>query len=123
MNLNFSQTTGAITKDDGRWIATGWAGRGLGKNNPEDQGIRNTGPLPRGVYAVGSWGDHPVVGPNSAALTAISGETYGRSGFYIHGPGTADYGQESKGCIVIPRGMRLMVQAILVEGSTLTVTV
>jgi len=121
MNLNFSQLTGTITQDDGRVVAVGWSGCGDGKRNPEMQGVVDVGPLPRGVYKVGGWGDHPPLGQNSTPLTQISGESYGRDSFYIHGTSLDHPGQESHGCVVVPHGMRLMIQAILPEGSTLTV--
>ena len=108
--LTYSQSTGIMTRD-GAFLAKGWSGNGDGKNNPDMQDVHDVGPLPRGLYSVGEWGMHDV-GPISAPLTQISGETFGRSAFYIHGPSLpAHYGQESKGCIVIPRPMRLLVQA------------
>lgn len=127
MNLNYSQSSGAITKDDGTLVTHGWAGHGNGKNNPTMQDQHELGPLPRGVYAVGKWeARHGNLGPIVASLTQTSGNTFGRSAFYIHGPDTnpKEYGQESKGCIVIPRPGRLAVKALLVGPSdTITVTV
>ena len=129
-NLFYSQTSGKMTKEDGTLVATGWAGNDKrpdvnpnnihGKNNPEAQNIRCIGPLPQGTYSVGSWGTHSV-GPNSAPLTQTSGETFGRSAFYIHGPGTTTYGEDSEGCIVIPRTDRMKVIAL--NPTQLTVTV
>jgi len=112
VNLNYCQTTGILTDDEGTVVAHGWAGRQEGKNNPDMEDVHSTGPLPAGTYSVGPWGDHPPVGPESAKLTQTSGESYGRDGFYIHGPGDADYGQESKGCIVIPHAEREAVMAL-----------
>lgn len=120
MNINFSQSSGKITDDNGKLIATGWAGHGLGKNNPDWENVHDVGPLPKGLYRVGAWGDHPPLGPNSAPLTQVAGGTYGRSGMYIHGPGTTDYGQESKGCIVVPHDERLRI--ITLNPNTVTVT-
>ena len=123
MNLNYSQSTGYISTDSGALIARGWAGNGDGKNNPSMQEVHNAGPLPRGVYKVGPWEEnHPGLGPLVAHLEQIEGDTFGRSPFYIHGPAVdpAKYGQESRGCIVIPRDMRMAVRAR--NPDTITVT-
>lgn len=122
MNLNYSQSTGLITDDNGMVIAQGFAGNDSrpavnpnhihGYNNPNAQAIHCVGPLPRGVYDVGPWGTHAVVGANSAPLTQTSGDSFGRSGFFIHGPGAADPANSSEGCIVIPHDQRLAVMAL-----------
>jgi len=132
MNLNYSQTLGVVTDNDGGFIAKGWAGKGEGKNNPAMQHIHCVGPLPQGVYKMSPWSadgvkmpGHESVGPMVTMLTQISGETYEREGFFIHGPavGRASYGQESKGCIVIPHNQRLVVRALtLGPDDTVTVT-
>jgi len=120
MNLNYQITSGIMSQDDSTQVATGWSGNGLGKNQPEMTNVHNVGPLPVGTYSVGEWSDHPHVGPNSARLTQTSGESFGRDGFFIHGPGTTDYGQESKGCIVIPHNDRLKVIALNPDQITVT---
>lgn len=125
MNLNYSQTSGLITDDQGNTIAKGWAGRGYGKNNPAAQMTREVGPLPQGVYRVEAWGRHPRLGPLTARLIQIQGDTFGRDDFFIHGPSKdpKSFGQESKGCIVILRPDREKVAALLADvGNTITVT-
>jgi hypothetical protein len=123
MNLNYSQASGLVTDDTGQFVAKGWAGCGDGKNNPAMQMVHETGPLPQGIYRVEAWGRHPRLGPLTARLIQIQGETFGRDAFYCHGPSSKNYGQESKGCIVIPRFDRERVAALLVnEGNTITVT-
>jgi len=117
--LTYSQSTGIMTRN-GEEIARGWAGndsrpkvnpdRVHGYNNPDAQNLHCIGPLPQGLYKIGEWGVHPELGAHSAPLTQVSGETYGRSGFYIHGPG-ADPANSSEGCIVIPHDPRLAVEA------------
>ena len=101
--LTFSQSSGLITDEAGEHVALGWSGRGEGKDNPAQQDIRCQGPLPQGLYRVGTWGQHPRLGPLVAHLEQIEGETFGRDAFYIHGPSSVNYGQESMGCIVVPR--------------------
>ncbi|MDR3684763.1 MAG: hypothetical protein P4L11_13630 [Geothrix sp.] len=132
MNLNFSQSTGLITKDDGTSVAHGWAGndsnpenpqRIHGKLNPDKQALHKIGPLPQGVYSVGPWEEkHGHLGAMVAPLTQISGETFGRDAFYIHGPDRdpATYGQESLGCIVVPHAGRQAIKDLGPETVTVT---
>lgn len=115
MILNYSQSTGTWTTEAGAFVARGWAGHGEGKNNPAMQHVKSTGPLPQGLYRVGPWEDqHPGLGPIVARLIQVEGETYGRDAFYIHGPSSdpSRYGEESKGCIVVPRRQRIAIQAL-----------
>lgn len=122
MNLNYSQSTGVITTDEGGVITTGWAGNGEGKNNPRMQAVMSVGPLPQGIYGVGEWEEtHAGLGPLVARLIQFRGKTFNRAAFYIHGPAVdpEHRGQESKGCIVIPRPGREAVQFL----NPLTITV
>ena len=88
------------------------------------------GPLPQGKYRIGPWGDHETIpgyprhlGPMIASLTQIEGETFGRSGFYIHGPGGADPSQSSLGCVEVLRPARQLVHDLTPgPNDTLTVT-
>ena len=73
---------------------------------------------------MGEWEEkHPGLGPMVAHLEQIEGETFGRNGFYFHGPSSdaAHYGQESMGCIVVPRSGREKVKQAAPEGSLLLV--
>ena len=110
--LTYSQSTGDISFGEGL-LGHGWAGRGDGKNNPEMQHVRCTGPLPRGFYALGAWEEHHGhLGPIVAALTPDSDNVmFGRDAFYIHGPSSTHYGEESMGCIVLPNILRRAVRA------------
>ena len=113
MNINYDQVTGNITDEAGNLLATGWSGRGEGKNNPDMQSVHNEGPLPQGLYETGEWEhQHNGLGHDVVALHQIEGETYGRDGFFIHGPSVNpdNYGEESKGCIVVPREGRLKLE-------------
>ena len=112
ININYSIRNGHVTQDDGSLIATGWSGNHDGKDNVYMTSFHDVGPLPIGIYNIGPFITHPILGPLSAQLTQISGETYGRSGFFIHGPGTTDYGQESKGCVILTHDDRLKVIAL-----------
>ena len=138
INLNYAITTGRWSRDNGVIVAEGWSGRGEGKNNPAMVDVHGVdmdhpaGPLPPGMYQVGPWATtrdeatacgYPAhLGLLIARLTQIEGETYGRSGFFIHGPSMANYGEESLGCTVVPHDPRVVLMSILPEGSTVTVT-
>ena len=111
MMLLFSQSTGEIELND-ECIAVGWAGNGLGKCNPEMQHVPCVGPLPRGFYTIDPWEDqHEPLGPIIAHLIPDpSNEMFGRDDFFIHGPSSTHWGQESKGCIVVPHDQRVVVR-------------
>ena len=114
LTLTYSQSAGLVTNNDGAIVAHGWSGNGAGKNNPAMQDVHNVGPLPQGTYAVGYWHDHPRLGPMVAELVQIKGETFGRDDFFVHGAASNPdhYGQESQGCIVLPRPDRNAVKAL-----------
>ena len=131
MNLTFSQANGTITDDQGTVLTdSAFAGNdsrpdvnpsGIkGRNNPDAQEIHSIGPLPQGVYRCGAWSTYPKVGQMACPLTQISGETFGRSGFFIHGPGAADPANSSEGCIVVPHDDRVKVYGA--KPDTITVT-
>ena len=66
-----------------------------------------------GVYTIGSWIDHPRLGRMVAFLTPdAENQMFGRGDFYIHGASVnpEHYGQESKGCIVLPHTDRQIVK-------------
>lgn len=85
---------------------------GDGKNNPLLQHIHGVGPLPRGMWRMGSWMDqHGDLGPGVIGLYPLAGtETFGRTGFYIHGDDKTKPGQGSHGCIVrSPEALRKLM--------------
>ena len=102
-----------------------------GKNNILQVDRHCIGPLPPGLYKVGEWAftaediarlGYPThLGLGITSLTQIGGETYGRDGFFIHGPGKDDYGQESEGCTVVTHDFRLGKLAAM-KPDTVTVT-
>ena len=115
LTLTYSQSSGALTGADKGVVSQGWAGNGEGKNNPAMQEVHEVGPLPQGLYDLGPWEQfHPGLGPLVCRLTQVEGETFGRDGFFIHGASMGHYGEESKGCIVLPRSQRELVQKMRV---------
>ncbi len=90
----------------------GYAGAGVGKNNPSMQNIANVGPIPQGTYTVGN--NVPLT-PNGLknALPLIpdqNTDTLGRGGFFIHGNNPNNpSGTSSHGCPVFDRDTRLNI--------------
>ncbi len=102
----YEQATGKLTRE-GKLVATGYAGRGDGKNNPAMQHVRNTGPIPRGKYTIGPPRDTKDHGPHVLPLTPDqTNEMFGRSAFLIHGDSVKLPGTASQGCIILARAMR-----------------
>jgi hypothetical protein len=82
----------------------GYAGRGVGKNNPLMQNVSNVGPLPAGTYTIESPVDTETHGLYVLWLTPDPmNEMFGRTGFGIHGDSIDNPGNASEGCIVLPR--------------------
>lgn len=120
----YDQRTGAFvifgSVDDGGqerviYETNGYAGRGVGKNNPDYEMRRGLGPLPAGRYHVLGPFDHHRFGPICFRLLQITGPTYGRSGFLIHGDSIARPGKASSGCIILGRDAREAVREFDVE--------
>lgn len=88
--------------------AVGYAGRGRGRNNPDLQSVKNTGPLPVGSYRVSLPYSDVRKGPLVFRLTPEpSNAMYGRGGFLIHGDNVR--GDASEGCIILGRADREMI--------------
>jgi hypothetical protein len=99
MVWKYSIGKGLLT--DGRRAIKVYAGNGAGKNNVAFAHVRNVGPIPPGVYAIGTAFFHPHAGPVTMRLTPQAGtNTFGRSGFLIHGDSIAKPGTASNGCPV-----------------------
>lgn len=107
----YDQRTGAL-KHDGVFIDRGYAGFAAGRNNPELQGVKSFGPLPRGVYRIGNPYDSGSVGPFALRLTPdAANEMFGRDSFRIHGDSIDSPGSASRGCIVLPLVTRKKIAA------------
>lgn len=116
--LQYSQTSGTWSTVDDDHIATpiarGWSGNHAGKNNPAMQNVPCIGPLPQGWYTRQMWeATHDHLGPMVAFLLPDGDNAmFGRGDFFIHGTARdpESYGQESKGCTVLPRADRQAVK-------------
>jgi len=88
-------------------MATGYSGKGIGRNNPDFQSIPRVGPIPRGVWTILPAKNHPRLGRVSLPLEAVGTHPiFERSGFYIHGDNAASDGSASEGCIILPHHVR-----------------
>jgi hypothetical protein len=93
----YSQSSGALSRN-GQLLATGYSGLGLDKDVPADQAVVGEGPIPEGLWTIGPAENHPQLGPHVMPLLPKPGtETFGRSGFFIHGDSLAHPGQASHG--------------------------
>jgi Protein of unknown function (DUF2778) len=106
----YAQKSGDL-QHDGESIATGYSGIGAGKNNPALQDVPNVGPIPQGDWMIAgppvNTADH---GPYVLKLNPVDGtETFGRSGFLMHGDSKEHPGSASHGCIILPRAVREQV--------------
>jgi hypothetical protein len=113
--ITYQQSTGKL------WInnvlqGMGYSGHGPGLNNPAQENVKGVGPLPRGLWRLGAWSDHPHLGPIVSALKPIKlTASYGRSDFFIHGDNALMNHTGSDGCIVLSRALR---QALRASGET-----
>lgn len=113
----WKQSTGQLFRD-GKLVSSGYSGKGRGKNNPALQGVAGIGPIPRGRWRMVRIYDSQNVGPRTIALEAID-ETFGddrhdetdRGAFRCHGDSIRAPGTASKGCIILPRAIRLQMWA------------
>lgn len=122
MAWKYAQSTGDLTSPAGSRVGAGYSGRGDGLNNPAMQSVPDVGPIPQGDWQIGEFfDDHGGKGPMVAHLTPAEGaETFGRSGFMIHGDNAALNHTASEGCVILPHVLRAMV---MVSGDrVLTVT-
>jgi hypothetical protein len=110
----FKQANGQF-RHDGNLVATGYAGRDAGKNNPAMENVKGIGPLPAGRYkAVELIEVHPKLGkyvihlvPDEDTRKKIVG--YGRNpdSFFEHGDSKEHPGLASHGCICVELAARM----------------
>jgi len=100
----WDQSAGSLAWE-GKVIAFGYAGKGKGKNNPDMQDVRKTGPIPRGLWRMTDVKNSPNTGPFTIVLVPEKGtDARGRSEFRVHGDNKT--GTASEGCIILGRPVR-----------------
>jgi hypothetical protein len=103
--LVYSQSQGTLAQN-GKVIARGYSGHGLGKNNPRMQARPNVGPIPVGRYSIGAPTTFKGM-PNSMPLSPTGPNPTGRAGFMIHGGNAA--GTSSRGCVILDPHVRAAI--------------
>ena len=103
MPWQYDQSSGEMSFN-GTVLATGYAGKGTAKNDPEKENMPYHGPIPRGKYKVGAAYKHSNLGPIVMNLDPIGHNAFGRTHFRIHGDNAT--GTASQGCIIMPRFTR-----------------
>jgi hypothetical protein len=109
----YEQSTGILRDTNGNEVGVGYSGRGRGLDNPADEQIPDVGPLPVGMYIIGSFFDDPGgKGPIVAHLIPdVADQMFGRSGFMIHGDNREANHSASEGCIILARPLRESIAA------------
>ena len=111
--LTYRISTGELLDSLSNCLGIGYSGTPAALNNPSDVAIPNVGPIPPGQYRIGSPIDTASHGPYVLPLTPSEGdETFGRSGFLIHGDSASHPGAASHGCIILARPIREQIWAL-----------
>jgi hypothetical protein len=89
------------------FIAKGYSGKGIFKDNPYAQIRPFQGPIPRGIYKVGTAFNSDKHGPFCLPLEPSGyNEMFGRNEFLVHGDSADHPGDASEGCVIMPRNVR-----------------
>ena len=111
--LVYSQSSGLMYLEDDQHnriaLARGYSGAGTSINDPDSEGFGGRGPIPRGVWKVGTAFSSKRTGPFAIPLTPVGHDAYHRTGFQIHGDNTHGDRSASTGCIILPRLIRLVI--------------
>lgn len=100
-------------------LAFGYSGAPGHINATESERLFRKGPIPRGAWTMGRANDHPTLGPVTIGLyPREETETFGRSGFFIHGDNGKRDNSASSGCIILPRVVRQAFAALGVNRLT-----
>lgn len=111
----WSQIKGEL-RHNGAFVSNGYSGKGRGVNNPALQGLAAVGPVPRGPWKIVERYDSKNVGPYALVLHAVDAtpgddrhDATGRAAFRIHGDNARGDRSASKGCIILPRNVRVAI--------------
>ena len=106
----YAQKTGDL-RQDGEVVGRGYSGFDNGKNNPAMQAVHDVGPIPQGEWTItGPPFNTAEHGPFVLRLEPASAtNTFGRSGFLMHGDSIHAPGTASRGCIIMQRTLREQV--------------
>lgn len=111
----YKQSSGEL-RHNGVLVSRGYSGKGRGVNNPGLQGVAGIGPIPVGRWKITERYDSKNVGPYTLRLEAVDAkpgddrhEGTGRGAFRMHGDNVRGDRSASKGCIIMPRPVRVQV--------------
>lgn len=105
MTWIYSQRSGILWHDTEE-VGEGYAGKQGDCNNPWSDTKVGYGPIPRGLYRIGTAYKHPKLGSVTMNLTPVGHNAQGRTAFRIHGDSRTAPGSASEGCIVLPLAVR-----------------
>lgn len=97
-----------------------YSGHGKSKNDPSAVQKVGEGPLPPGDYRIGRPRQSIALGPFVLDLVQLTGPSYGRALFRIHGDSKTH--NASHGCIVAPRSIRELIDRECSSSRILRVT-
>jgi hypothetical protein len=116
MKWIYSQSTGNLSRD-GKLVATGYSGAVGHVNKTESEGLRNRGPIPRGLWRMFYvYQRHARLGAVAIALKPQDHKALGRSDFMIHADSVRKPGTASQGCIILPHAARVAMAACVGKG-------
>lgn len=102
----YSQREGNLFLNES-FVGQGYSGKGDSKNQPQDQGLTDQGPIPVGMYTIGFPVDTAMHGPFAMPLAPSHlNNMLGRFGFLIHGDSLEHPGEASCGCVILSRDVR-----------------
>ena len=109
---SYSQSTGIWYDPVGKVLGIGWAGQGVGKNNPNAENVHGIGPLPKGIYTITAPYNSLQTGPYTLGLVPDPKNVmYQRGGFRVHGFNAENPELSSEGCIIQIRKVRETIWA------------
>lgn len=98
----YEQRTGELFHyDTGQFVAKGYSGSMSALNDSSQEHLKSVGPVPRGLYLIGSPRHSERTGRFVLDLTPLGHKALGRSGLQIHGDNKHGNFSASSGCIVI----------------------
>lgn len=112
MTWAYAQETGDLYRS-GQFVARGYSGFGPYRNDSTGQAIQGLGPIPCGGWTItGVIQETDEHGPFVLTLSPdATTDTFGRSGFLVHGDSISKPGCASHGCIIMPREVRESIWA------------
>jgi hypothetical protein len=110
MSWIYEQLTGNLIDPTGELQGKGYSGQPPHVNDADSQEMANWGPIPEGLWqAVELIPESKTHGPYAIRLEPYpETETFGRSGFLMHGDSVIHPGFASDGCIIQSRDVREM---------------